>query len=253
MDDLDELAAAALPLAGVILHLSRSGSTLVASALAQLPGLRVVNEPPLLDRALTAVRSGLDPELTQLRRALAEMGRPDGIHDRYLIKADSWHVLALDVLQQVVAELRWLFVYRDPGEVLASHLNGHGSQTVPGLLPEVWFGEPNTILPAEHAVDVIAAMCSAALPFATAQTLLNYDELPEALFDRVPRHFGLDPVVAEDLRDVLARHAKRPHLPFVPDSEWKQAMVPPQLRHRLEQAAYPQYRALESVRLAVTR
>ncbi|MCW2497672.1 hypothetical protein [Jatrophihabitans sp.] len=248
MDSLDELEAAALPLAGIVLHLSRSGSTLVARALAQLPRLRVLNEPQQLDEALTAARRGDDPSLSGVRRALAALGAPDGVHDRYLIKADSWHVLALDTLLRAVPELRWLFVYRDPAEVLASHLAQPGSQTVPGVLPESWFGSAKTALPSEHAVAVIAAMCAAILPFATSGTLLNYDELPEALADRVPRHFGLPPIDVTKLGDVLTQHAKRPDVPFVPDREWKQAAVPPELRAELEAAAYPTYRALESLR-----
>jgi hypothetical protein len=243
-----QLEAEALPLSGLILHLSRSGSTLVATSLATQPGVRVLNEPDLLDQALTAFRCGEDPDLLQVRAVLAALGRPAAGAERYVLKLDSWHALALDQLRRIRPNVAWLFVYRDPAEVLASHLLLPGAHTVPGVLSEVWFGAPESIFPAEHAARVLGAICAAIRPHARAATLLNYAELPGALADRVPDHFGLARPDRATLGRVTARDAKRPHQPFVGDGAAKRSAITPELSELLERWVGPHYRALENVR-----
>jgi hypothetical protein len=242
------LEATALPLAGLILHLSRCGSTLVAASLAAQPGVRVLNEPDVLDDALTAARAGHDPDLLQVRAVLAALGQPGAGADRYLIKLDAWHALVLDELLGLRPDLAWLFVYRDPAEVLASHRREPGAHTVPGVLPDAWFGRPESLFPAEHAVRVLGAICAAVRPHARPDTLLNYAELPAALADRVPRHFGLADLDRATVAAVTAHHAKRPHEPFVDDTAAKRAAITSDLAELLERWVNPHYRALEAVR-----
>ena len=213
-----------MALAGLVLHASRCGSTLVVRALGTWPGLTVVDEPPALDEALTAVRKGGDP--VAVAAVLSELGETG---ERVIVKTDAWHVLELPRLLAAAGDVPWLFVHRDPAEILVSHAAVPGSHTVPGVLDEVWFGPPRTIHPLPHAAAVLAAVYSAAATHAAARQLLDHAELPAAVTTWVAGHFGLDPAEADTdaLQAVLGRHAKHPHLSYGDDRAGKQAAVTP--------------------------
>jgi len=230
-----------MALAGLVLHASRCGSTLVVRALETWPGAVVVDEPPALDDALMAVRKGGDP--TGLSSVLTELGETGR---RVVVKTDAWHVLELQALLAAAGGVPWLFVYRDPGEILVSHAAQPGSHTVPGVLDEVWFGPPRTAHPLPHAAVVLAAIFTAAAARADASHLLDHAELPDALTTRVAGHFGFNPaeVDAARLDGVLARHAKRPYLSYVDDRATKQAAVTPQMAELIATEVMPAYREL---------
>jgi hypothetical protein len=228
-------------LAGFVLHASRCGSTLVVRALETWPGVVVVNEPPALDDALRSARMGGDP--AGLHSVLTALG---GTGERVIVKTDAWHVLELQRLLAAAGDVPWLFVHRDPAEILVSHAAQPGSHTVPGVLDEVWFGPPRTVHALPHAAAVLAAIFTAAAAHATGAHLLGHAELPDALTTRVAGHFGLDPaeVDAAALDAVLAHHAKRPYLSYVDDRAQKQAAVTPQVADLVATVVMPAYREL---------
>lgn len=230
-----------MSLAGLVLHASRCGSTLVLRMLETWPGVVVVDEPPALDEALTAVRKGGDP--AGVAAVLTELGTTG---ERVIVKTDAWHVLELQRLLAAAGDVPWLFVHRDPAEILVSHAAVPGSHTVPGVLDEVWFGPPRTILPLPHAAAVLGAIFSAAATHADAQHLLDHAELPDALTTRVAGHFGLDPAErdAAALDAVLGRHAKHPHLAYEDDRARKHAAVTPLIADLVATEVAPAYRAL---------
>jgi hypothetical protein len=201
----------------------------------------VVDEPPALDAALTSARKGGDP--AGVAAVLAELGERG---ERVIVKTDAWHVLELPRLLAAGGEVPWLFVHRDPAEILVSHAREPGSHTVPGVLDDVWFGPPRTAHPLPHAAAVLAAIFSAAAAHADAQHLLDHAELPDALTNRVAGHFGLDPAVvdAPALDSVLARHAKRPYLAYEDDRGGKQAAITPQIADLAETVVGQAYRDL---------
>lgn len=230
-----------MALTGLVLHASRCGSTLVLRALETWPGVVVVDEPPDLDEALTAARRGGDPAaVAAVLSALGETG------ERVIVKTDAWHVLELQRLLAAAGDVPWLFVHRDPAEILVSHAAVPGSHTVPGVLDEVWFGPARSVLPLPHAAAVLGAIFSAAAAHASAQQLLDHAELPAALTTRVAGHFGLDPAQADTaaLETVLARHAKHPHLAYEDDRAGKQAAVTPLIADLVATEVMPAYRAL---------
>jgi hypothetical protein len=53
---------------------------------------------------------------------------------RYLIKLDSWHIRDLAFFRTVLPDVPWIFVYRDPLEVLVSQLRSPGLQGAPGAM-----------------------------------------------------------------------------------------------------------------------
>ena len=246
------LQADALPVRGLIFHMSRCGSTLVAQALKAWPGTRVVSEPALLDTAITMTCTGHDPGGELLRAVLAALAQPRNDDRDIIIKLDAWHAMALATIKTLV-DAPWLFVYRDPCEVLVSHAREPGRHTIPGMLPEAWFPgvrSHDAAALTDYAAQVIGAICSGVVPHASATNLLNYAELPDAIAARVAPLFGLDSADARDaeLATILSRHAKRPYETFSDDRATKRAATTETIREAAQRWIAPHYDALEAIR-----
>ena len=146
LDALAELQAAdpGLPPTGFIFHMSRCGSTLVAQLLAALPQNIVISEAGPVDAVLRA--NWYDPNITSaqriawLRALLSAYARPRHGEQHFYVKFDSWHTLELPLIQAAFPDVPWIFLYRDPVQVLVSHQRQRGSQMVPDLLPPQWLG-----------------------------------------------------------------------------------------------------------------
>jgi hypothetical protein len=259
-DFVAALEADMLPLSGLLFHLSRCGSTLIAQTLKAWPGTRVLSEPELLDTALMTALCGMDPDWLVFRGVLAALRQPTASDRRVVIKLDAWHALALAHLQARLPAVPWLFVYRDPLEVLVSHAREPGRHTAPGMLPEAWLGAapPAPLSPIEHAARVLGALCTTVLPRANAQHLVNYCDLvaqdadasPPALMDRIPRWFGLDPAEVDRARlaSTLTQHAKRLGEAYVDDRAGKRDAATDPLRAATERWLGQPYAALEAIR-----
>ena len=139
LQEQQTLAAPILPVAGVVFHESRCGSTLVANLLqCHNPQENIVySESAPMIAALTALsqKHANDPHDNQeqqhalhlqvLRDVVRVMSiAPAASHKRRVFfKIQSKGTTALDIFQQAFAETPWIFVYRDPVEVLMSHLH----------------------------------------------------------------------------------------------------------------------------------
>lgn len=108
--------------AALVLHESRCGSTLVSQSLAECGALVSVSEATPVSQLLVIPGVSADDRVALLRglvRALVEgMG---GNSLPGLVKFTSWNVLLLPVIRAAFPDTPWVFVYRDPLEVLASH------------------------------------------------------------------------------------------------------------------------------------
>ncbi|HEX8529028.1 MAG TPA: hypothetical protein VF646_03365 [Cytophagales bacterium] len=251
-----------IPPTGFIFHLSRCGSTLIAQMLAALPGHVVVAEAHPLDQALRAHLDdpGVtdDQRITWLRGLVSALGQPRaGGETRYFVKFDSWSTLALPLIRRAFPDVPWLFVYRDPVEVMASHRQRPGVHLVPGLLPPGLFSldrESALAMPVdEYGARVLAAICGAALAGygEGGGMLINYTQLPQAVFTTITGFFGFrcSPEEEEAMRSVTQVDVKNPAFPFAADAEAKQRRAGDALRRELEQWAMPWYRQLEALRL----
>ncbi len=250
------LEAEALPLAGLVYHLSRCGSTLVAQALKAWPGTRVISEPAELDTALTMAIGGIDPDWLAFRGTLAALSQPAGMDARVIVKLDAWHALAIASLRARLPQVPWLFAYRDPLEVLVSHVRASGRHTVPGMLPDAWLEPTQAAAPTliEHAARVLGSICAAILPHARDGLLVEYGDLAGAqahrvVATRIAPWFGLDPAAADAQRLVatFATHAKQPGTDYADDRAGKRAAATAELRATAARIA-PHYAALEAVR-----
>lgn len=253
--------------AGFIHHMSRCGSTLVAQMLGADPANVVLSEPEPLDGVLRWVieaRPPLEVQIAALRGIVAALGRDalDGRSDarprRVIVKLDSWHTAMLPLLRAAFPDTPWVFVYRNPIEVLVSHVRHRGPHTVPGMLPSGLFDVPDaeTMDPERYAALVLAAFSGAVLDHwpVGGGMLVEYRELPGAAIDRIAGHFGLMPD-AEARAAMLAasmRDAKAPDRRFSADTAEKRQAATPASRLAAETILDPVYERLERFRLAGT-
>ncbi|GAA0417273.1 hypothetical protein [Streptomyces luteireticuli] len=111
----------------LIAHTTRCGSTLLANHLSLRPDTLVLKEPVfLLDAALHALRARDATERRAahrlLRALLAYCDATAEAHGRRLVvKLTSWtSLVVLDALGGIGGPARWLLVWREPAEVVAS-------------------------------------------------------------------------------------------------------------------------------------
>lgn len=217
---------------GLIFHMSRCGSTLVSQMLAAMPGSIMVSEAPPLDAIVQLVHSHpeapLDQRVTLLRGMAAALGRDRfGNRRHYVIKTDSWHSLALPLFRAAFPDTPWVFLFRDPTEVMVSQMRMRGSQTVPGTELDAVFAipDPHSLSTEDYIARVLNRVTQAAVDHAEigGGLFVDYADLPYAVERRILPHFGIeaDPEGLAALRAAATWDAKAPSFAFEPDAENK--------------------------------
>lgn len=258
-ETLCELAAVdpGLPPTGFIFHMSRCGSTLAAQMLAALPEHIVISEAGSIDGVLRA--NWRDPQISDetriawLRGLLSAYARPRHGERHFFVKFDSWHTLELGLIQQAFPDVPWIFLYRDPVQVLVSHSRQPGAQMVHGLLPPAWLGLDQWTMEAasqdEYKARVLARICEAALQQHNANgRFVNYRQLPTAVWEEIAVHFRLifSAVDREQLQQVAQFDAKNPRMVFQDDTDQKMQMATATQQEVAQQWLLPVYHALET-------
>ena len=255
MDVLAREAPGIAP-SGFIFHLSRCGSTLVSRMLAALSRNIVISEPPPLDQLLQ-LASG-EASLGWLRGLLNIWSRPRNQGERrFYLKFDSWQVRELPLILQAFPDVPWIFLYRDPVEVMVSHRRAMGSQMVPLAIDPRRLGvDPVSIDAAnlsEYCARVLARFCATALEFAGRGrgSVVNYTELPEAVTGPIARHFGEHflPEEIAAMAEAAKMNAKSPMIVFAADSAEKQREADAEIRELVRKWLDEPYRRLEALRL----
>jgi hypothetical protein len=235
--------------------MSRCGSTLAAQMLAALADTIVISEAAPLDAVVQFGRT-LPPDdaARALRAMIAALGRRRGGGERrYCLKVDCWHTLALPLFRRAFPDVPWIFLYRDPVEVLVSQMEQRGMHMVPQFLPPRFFGLADTgELPDEdYCARVLGAICNAVLDNVDRGGLIiNYRELPNAVSAAIMPHFGLACSAAEiEAMDRAAcQDAKAPRMPFAADSAAKQEAATPPVRAAAARHLDAIYRRLAKLR-----
>jgi hypothetical protein len=248
------------PLRGIVYHMSRCGSTLIGQQLATLDRTIVASEPEPMDDALRVTHRlpGLSraDELRLIRAMAAALAQPRNAEDALYLKTDCWHVHRFDLLREAFPDTPWIFLYRDPVEVMVSQQRMPSAWSVPGLMhPSMLQLDPGDWNPAEldvYCARALAQVCKSglrAVQQASGGLLVNYSELPEAMYGRLFSHFGLR---AEDLpamRSAAQQNAKAPTGKFTPDKAKKQSEASERLRAVVAEHLTPVYAQLEAERL----
>ena len=249
---------------GFIFHMSRCGSTLVSQMLAALPGSVVISEAGPIDSVLRArfqdptLADGTRAEwLKWLVSALAQ--RRNGDEKTLFIKFDSWSVLDLSLIGTAFPDVPWIFLYRDPVEVLVSQLAHRGAQMVTGGIEPELFGmtarEVSKMLPEQYCARVLAGVCEAALRYyqTLGGMLINYQQLPDAVWTLIAGFFRVECSDSdlEAFRRAATLDAKNPSMGFESDSKRKRSSAPEAVRLAADKWLVPVYEQLEAARLPI--
>ena len=249
---------------GFIFHTSRCGSTLVSQMLAALDCNIVISEASVIDKIVraetffSAVRD--EQKVVWLRWLIGALAQPRAAREtNFFVKFDSWAALDLPLIERAFPGVPWIFLYRNPVEVIVSNLREPGAQMIPGAIAKIFPGLNLTEIlqfsTEERCARTIAAFCSAAIDHAASRNALfiNYSEFPAAVLDRICPHFNVavEPEQIEKMRHATKSHAKKPQLPFAPDAAEKRGEASQAARDAAEEFVVPLYHELEKLRLQI--
>ena len=255
-----ERAADGLEPDGFIFHASRCGSTLVSNACRALEGAVVVSEAPIVDKLVWPYLAGDGGRLELLRRAFLRaavrlLGRRRlGGERRYFVKFSCCSVLRLAFIRSVWQDVPWVFVHRDPIEIMVSNLR---------VVPE-WMraAEQPELAAFVTGLDADCAarlgpeeFCACALGnfYETAAResdaramLVGYEELSAEKLVEIVRFYGVEPKAEEAARvravtNFYAKDAAAARR-FEPDGAEKRSAATPLVRQMAERWAAESYR-----------
>jgi hypothetical protein len=249
------------PLKGIVYHMSRCGSTLLGRQFMALDRNIVASEPtPLDDLLRLPLRL---PDLARatlirwLRAMVAALAQPRNGEQAFYLKADCWHIHHIELLREAFPDTPWIFLYRDPVEVMVSQARIPAAWTVPGLVhPAALQMDWTDWDPAQtdvYCARALAKICQGglrAIKQVSGGLLVNYSELPEATHQRLLSHFGLHEEDVPAMRAASQHDAKSPAMPFAKDASAKQAEASDRIRSVVATHLLPVYSELETERLA---
>lgn len=243
-------------LKGFIHHISRCGSTLVSQMFASLEKNIVISEASVIDKIIRANAS--DEQKTLWLRWMVNVFAQKRFEreENLFLKFDSWSSLDLSLLEKAFPEVPWIFMYRNPVEVLVSQIRQPGAQMIPGAIEKVF---PNMNLfeilqfsTEERYARTIAAFSESALENKDSKLgkFINYNQLPKAVTNEICKHFGVsfnNEEIAK-MRDSSKLNAKDPSQKFLPDSEEKRNEANENIMYFAEKLVLPLYEKLEITR-----
>ena len=246
---------------GLVFHQSRCGSTVLARMLGALPGATAFSEPAPVDAVVHLAatgRLGEDEAVAALRAILGALGRrAEAEGGPFFVKLDAWHSLSLPLFRAAFPDTPWLFLFREPVEILVSQMKARGQQTVPQVMDPGYFGlEREDGAPAEdYCARVLARIGDAALRHAAlgGGLFVDYADFADAVVERIMPHFALA-VDAASRRAIAAaalRDAKSPDRAFAADAEGKRAVAGEAVREAANAYMRPVYEALKTAAAGV--
>jgi len=256
LGDIDEAYQGLKP-TGFIFHLSRCGSTLISQMLAAMPENIVISEASPIDYVLRKAKLSEEKRIDRLRWVINALGQKRSDKEQnYFIKFDTWNTLSIDIIQKAFPDVPWIFLYRNPAEIIVSHIRQPGAQMIRGLikeiLPELSFDEILQLSSEEYCARILGNICKCVLEtLSICEGLaVNYTELPEIMYSKIPRHFQIE--FSREQIDLMTSaskfNAKTPVIKFVSDTDSKQSDVNEAITKAAEKFVDPFYEALESIR-----
>mmetsp|Transcript_32825 Transcript_32825/g.48590 ORF Transcript_32825/g.48590 Transcript_32825/m.48590 type:complete len:495 (+) Transcript_32825:91-1575(+) len=268
----------ALPLQGVVFHESRCGSTLVANALVAMdpPAHRVFSEsaPPIA--ALRTVCGetyqfcSVAQAASLLQDVMYAMSRSnDPLEKRLFFKIQSIGSRNLEVFQEAFPTTPWVFVYRNPVQVMTSHLEqgvshancvirrhpggGGGDPLVKHFLNERDI-DKHSLSDVEYCAAHLATITDSAVKAIERAPMMgravNYADLPHVLWEEVfSNHFNME-ITDEQLENiksisgVYSKGTAGRHGTFKDDTEKKERTATQEMRDASERFLDESYQLL---------
>jgi hypothetical protein len=224
--DSATLDVKALPLGGVVFHESRCGSTLVANALSAMnpTTTRVYSEsaPPIAALHMVCGETYTSCSLEQAAKVLSDtmyaMSRTRDLREQHVFfKIQSLGTRNLPVFQAAFPDTPWIFVYRDPVQVMMSQLKGgskYANCVRPRHLKNVLVSDlvrrhgrrVSELSDEEYCAAHLATLTEAAVDALQTKPRrgrpVNYESLPDSLYqDILPNHFGI-PLSSEEIDNI---------------------------------------------------
>ncbi len=231
---IEELAAdveARTP-AAFIFHVSRCGSTLLCQMLASLEDSVVVSEAPVLDDVLRGRRDdpSIDPDdrVAWLRGAVsALLGGVPGAR-RAFVKLDAWHIFELATVRRAFPVTPFVFVFRDPIEVLVSLSRMPSLALVRDTVTAEQLDLPTSVRDSlsreELAAAVVGAIYRAAHRHRDDLVPIAYDQLPALAWRAMPGCAFTEREI-DRMRAAAERDAKDPSRAFERDTAEKRRSI----------------------------
>lgn len=249
---------------GFIFHSSRCGSTLVSNACGALDGALVVSEAAPADKLIWDYLAHDEEGGTRslLRRAFFRavvniLGqRRAGDERRYFVKFSCCSILRLSFIRRIWQDVPWVFVHRDPVEVMVSNLRNVPEwmrfESQPAMAAAVCGIDEAGVVGMsreEFCARALGRFYEAAAEAAgPGAMLVGYEDLAGGKLAEIVRFFGAEPTAAEAGRvaEVSGFYAKdaTPTRRFEPDGEEKRASAPARVREAVERWAAEPYRRL---------
>lgn len=242
---------------GFIFHVSRCGSTLVSQMLAALEKNIVVSEASPIDKIIRANVSD-EQKILWLRWIFGALAQKRfEREENFFVKFDSWSVLDLPLIEKAFPDVPWIFMYRNPVEVIVSNIRQPGAQMIPSaietIFPDLNLYEILQFSIEERFARTIAAFCHAAVENADSKNarFINYSQLPEAVTGEICEHFSVSfsDEEIEKIKNSSKFSAKNPQQKFSPDSDEKRKEANEQVVSFAEKFVNPLYEKLEEIRL----
>ena len=243
---------------GIVFHFSRCGSTVVSRLLGTVPGVVVIAEPSPLNALL-----GLDPQrvdgavLVQVVRLLVRaLGRRRHGDERQLVlKCTSWNIRRQEILTAAFPDTPWVWVQRDPAQVVASLLAAPpgwlGHQAPPPQTARHFGIDPaiaSTMTRAEFAARALGAMLFSAATGPARRVCVDHAELPAAVWERVAPHFGIeiDAAAIERMVEQSSFYSKDTQAQHFSGDDPERRPISDEMTHAAQRFAEPGYRLLAS-------
>lgn len=248
----------ALSPSGFIFHVGRCGSTLLAKVLSSLDRHIVIKEAEPVQQLLGVEYEEVfrDKRTLYFPSLINIYGhRRLPVHERFFVKFSSNHVKRLDMIRRLYPGVPWLFLYRNPYEIIPTFLEG-----------PAWFirnkntaeGAFDAALPIESveqmsdlafSVQVESSTLRIAMENACDHCLyVDYTQFRPENLPRILRFLGLD-VTGEEYDGMVEQFgyyskSDGESVPFAPDSAVKQAKVTAEIRKAIEEELWGLYLSL---------
>lgn len=278
VEDLKRRGQKPLMPTGFVFHESRVGSTLIANMLGSNPKNLVYSEsapPPAVINHCD--KCGEERRNDILRKLVALMGASP-YHDRLFFKFQSITVPNIAVIASAFPATPWIFLYREPVQVMMSHFKrGPAARSAPCLREHRRPRKATADILAMDAADAasvsveqycaahLAMLCKSALDLPAPHNglMVDYDSLPGSLVHYIlPSHFGvpLDRKEADVMLQTATVYSKRrkPVLPKPGDAPWetdsqaKEDAATENIRRAADQLMRPLYARLQDATKAKT-
>lgn len=274
----DDLKRRPLAPTGFVFHESRVGSTLIANMLGSNPKNLVYSEssaPPMVINHCD--KCGEERRNDILRKLIGLMGASP-YHERLFFKFQSITVPNIAVLAAAFPATPWIFLYREPVQVMMSHFKrGSAARSAPCLREHrrprkatadilgMDAADAASVSVEQYCAAHLAMLCKSALdqPAPHKGLMVDYDSLPGSLVHYVlPSHFGVPLHVDE--ADVMLKTAtiyskrRKPILPKPGDAPWetdsqaKEDAASEHIRQAADQLMRPLYARLQDATKAKT-